>query len=76
MNRHYVLFDEDIQAGCNVEYMSEECAAIENEDLEQEGESVRWIPYGQYVELAEKKAKADRERHSSTLRQATTRFSK
>ncbi len=76
MNRHYVLYDEDIQAGCNVDYMSEECAAAENERLEQEGESVRWILYEDYLQRAEKKARAYRELHSSVIKRLTSQFSK
>lgn len=76
MNRHYVLYDEDIQAGCDVDYMSEECAAAENERLEQEGASVRWIPYEEYTEKAEKRARSARELHSSLLSKITARSSK
>jgi len=76
MNRHYVLYDEDIQAGCNVDYMSEECAAAENERLEQEGASVRWILYEDYIKRAEQRSRSLRELHSSVIKRLTSQFSK
>ncbi len=76
MNRTYVLYDEDIQAGCNVEYMSEECAAAENEQLEEKGESVRWIPYEDYMVRAEQRSRAYRELHSSVIKRLIAEHSK
>lgn len=76
MNRHYVLYDEDLQAGYDVDYMSEECAAVENERLEEKGESVRWILYEDYIERAERRTRSLRELHSSMVKRLIAEHSK
>lgn len=76
MDKHYVLYDTDIEAGCTVEPMSDKCVSDENVRLQKEGSVMRWIPYKEWEEASIKRSNRLQERCHTSIREAIARHSK
>lgn len=71
----YVLFDTDLEAGVDVDFMTQKVADEANSELEEKGELVRWIPYPEYEEKTDQRRRSLQELHSSLLKKVTARHS-
>ena len=76
MDEHYVFYDTDIEAGCTVEPMSDQCVSDENAKLQQGGSVMRWIPYEEWEKVSRYKSREIQERCHNSIKELIDKHSK